>query len=48
MRIATWNVNSAKQRLPRLWVELLGGELGERGYELAAQPAVGGYSASVC
>jgi len=59
MRIATWNVNSAKQRLPRLlaWldersldvvclketrladealVELLGGELAERGYELAA------------
>jgi exodeoxyribonuclease-3 len=58
VRIATWNVNSAKQRLPRLlpWLdqrrpdvvclqetkladaafaELLGGELGARGYEFA-------------
>ena len=58
MRIATWNVNSIKQRVPRLlpWLderqpdvvclqetkladaallELLGQELGERGYELA-------------
>ncbi|HEV7753923.1 MAG TPA: exodeoxyribonuclease III [Baekduia sp.] len=58
MRIATWNVNSAKQRVPRLlpWLderrpdvlclqetkladdaftELLGGELAERGYEVA-------------
>jgi exodeoxyribonuclease III len=58
MRIATWNVNSVKQRLPRLlkWLderepdvvclqetkladiaffELLGDEVGERGYELA-------------
>ena len=58
MRIATWNVNSVKQRLPRLlpWLderapdvvclqetkltdeaftELLGEELGERGYEVA-------------
>ena len=59
MRVATWNVNSVKQRLPRLlaWLderrpdvvclqetkladeafgELLGAELGERGYEFAA------------
>jgi exodeoxyribonuclease III len=59
MRIATWNVNSLKQRMPRLlpWLderrpdvvclqetkladdalrELLGDELGERGYEVAA------------
>ena len=59
MRIATWNVNSVKQRLPRLlpWLderqpdvvclqetkladdavaELLGDELAERGYEVAA------------
>ena len=59
MRIATWNVNSAKQRLPRLllWLDerqpdvvclqetkldddafrdLLGGELAERDYEVAA------------
>ena len=59
MRIATWNVNSVKQRLPRLlpWLddrrpdvvclqetkltddafnELLGGELDERGYAVAA------------
>src|SRR5215208_2589473 len=59
MRIATWNVNSVKQRLPRLlpWLderrpdviclqetkltddafdELLGRELAERGYEVAA------------
>ena len=59
MRIATWNVNSLKQRLPRLlpWLdqrqpdvvclqetkladdafdELLGDELSERGYEVAA------------
>jgi exodeoxyribonuclease-3 len=58
VRIATWNVNSAKQRVPRLlpWLderrpdvlclqetkladdaftELLGGELAERGYEVA-------------
>jgi exodeoxyribonuclease III len=58
MRVATWNVNSVKQRLPRLlpWLderqpdvvclqetkladiafyELLGDEVGERGYELA-------------
>jgi exodeoxyribonuclease III len=59
VRIATWNVNSVKQRMPRLlpWLdqrrpdvvclqetkladdalaELLGDELGERGYEVAA------------
>lgn len=59
MRVATWNVNSVKQRLPRLlsWLDerrpdvvclqetkladeafgdLLGAELGERGYEFAA------------
>ena len=59
MRIATWNVNSVKQRLPRLlpWLDerrpdvvclqetkladealtqLLGAELADRGYELAA------------
>src|SRR3954469_25221570 len=59
MRIATWNVNSVKQRLPRLlpWLderrpdvvclqetkladeafaELLGSELADRGYEVAA------------
>jgi exodeoxyribonuclease-3 len=59
VRIATWNVNSVKQRMPRLlpwlderrpdvlclqetkladdaFVELLGGELGERGYAVAA------------
>jgi len=59
MRIATWNVNSVKQRLPRLlpWLDerrpdvvclqetkladealtqLLGAELSDRGYELAA------------
>ena len=59
MRLATWNVNSIKQRVPRLlpWLderrpdvvclqetklsddaftELLGGELAERGYEVAA------------
>ena len=59
MRIATWNVNSIKQRMPRFlpWLdqrqpdvvclqetkladdkfaELLGGELGERGYAVAA------------
>jgi exodeoxyribonuclease-3 len=59
MRIATWNVNSVKQRVPRLlpWLdqrrpdvvclqetkladdkfaELLGAELAERGYEVAA------------
>ncbi len=59
MRVATWNVNSVKQRVPRLlpWLderapdvvclqetkmadeafaELLGGPLGERGYEVAA------------
>ncbi len=59
MRIATWNVNSVKQRVPRLlpWLdqrrpdvvclqetkladdafnELLGGELADRGYEVAA------------
>ena len=59
MRIATWNVNSAKQRLPRLlaWLDerqpdvvclqetkladdafaaLLGEELADRGYEVAA------------
>jgi exodeoxyribonuclease-3 len=59
MRIATWNVNSVKQRVPRLlpWLderqpdvvclqetkladdafsELLGAELSERGYEIAA------------
>jgi exodeoxyribonuclease-3 len=59
VRIATWNVNSIKQRVPRLlpWLDerlpdvvalqetkltddalagLLGGELGERGYEIAA------------
>ena len=59
VRIATWNVNSVKQRLPRLlpWLderrpdvvclqetkladdafaELLGDELAERGYEVAA------------
>ena len=58
MRIATWNVNSVKQRVPRLlpWLDerrpdvvclqetkltddafrdLLGGELGDRGYEIA-------------
>src|SRR6185312_1960985 len=58
MRIATWNVNSVKQRVPRLlpwlderkpdvvclqetkladeaFVELLGAELTQRGYELA-------------
>ena len=58
VRIATWNVNSVKQRLPRLlpwlderrpdvvclqetkladdrFVELLGGELADRGYEVA-------------
>ena len=58
MRIATWNVNSVKQRVPRLlpWLdqrrpdvvclqetklanaafdELLGDELGDRGYEVA-------------
>src|ERR1700687_5206395 len=58
MRIATWDVNSIKQRLPRLlpwldqrqpdvvclqetkladaaFVELLGDELAERGYEVA-------------
>jgi exodeoxyribonuclease-3 len=58
MRIATWNVNSAKQRLPRLlawlderqpdvvclqetkladdaFLDLLGGELAGRGYEIA-------------
>ena len=58
MRIATWNVNSVKQRVPRLlpWLDqrqpdvvclqetkladgaftdLLGGELGRRGYEVA-------------
>jgi exodeoxyribonuclease-3 len=58
VRIATWNVNSAKQRIPRLlpwldqrqpdvvclqetkladdaFVELLGGELSGRGYEIA-------------
>jgi exodeoxyribonuclease III len=58
VRVATWNVNSVKQRLPRLlpWIderepdvvclqetkladaafeELLGGELRERGYEVA-------------
>jgi exodeoxyribonuclease-3 len=58
MRVATWNVNSVKQRLPRLlpWLderrpdivclqetkladagftELLGDELGQRGYEVA-------------
>lgn len=58
MRLATWNVNSAKQRVPRLvpwlderqpdvvclqetklteeaFVELLGGALAERGYEVA-------------
>ncbi|HWC07540.1 MAG TPA: exodeoxyribonuclease III [Solirubrobacterales bacterium] len=58
MRVATWNVNSVKQRLPRLlpWLDerkpdvvclqetkladdafrdLLGDELGERGYEVA-------------
>ena len=67
MRIATWNVNSVKQRVPRLlpWLderrpdvvclqetkleddkltELLGDELGARGYELAAygEPAWNG------
>ncbi len=59
MRVATWNVNSVKQRLPRLlpWLderqpdvvclqetkladdafhELVGGELADRGYEVAA------------
>src|SRR4051794_32563628 len=59
MRIATWNVNSLKQRLPRLlpWLDqrqpdvlclqetkladdafaqLLGDELADRGYEVAA------------
>src|SRR5918997_2445478 len=59
MRIATWNVNSVKQRVPRLlpWLDerspdvvclqetkladdafrdLLGAELEERGYEIAA------------
>src|SRR5919112_5168673 len=59
VRIATWNVNSVKQRLPRLlpWLdqrrpdvvclqetkladaafaELLGSELADRGYEVAA------------
>jgi exodeoxyribonuclease III len=59
VRIATWNVNSVKQRVPRLlpWLDerqpdvvclqetkladeaftkLLGAELGERGYEIAA------------
>src|SRR5881392_1993879 len=59
VRLATWNVNSAKQRVPRLlpWLdqrrpdvvclqetkladdafrELLGDELAERGYEVAA------------
>jgi exodeoxyribonuclease III len=59
MRLATWNVNSVKQRLPRLlpWIdqrrpevlclqetkltddafeELLGAELSDRGYEVAA------------
>jgi exodeoxyribonuclease-3 len=58
VRIATWNVNSVKQRVPRLlpwlderrpdvvclqetkladdrFVELLGGELADRGYEIA-------------
>ena len=58
VRIATWNVNSVKQRIPRLlpwlderrpdvvclqetkladdrFVELLGGELADRGYEIA-------------
>src|SRR5687767_14747793 len=67
VRIATWNVNSVKQRLPRLlpWLderrpdvvclqetkladdafaELLGKELAERGYEVAAhgEPAWNG------
>jgi len=67
VRIATWNVNSVKQRVPRLlpWLderrpdvvclqetkleddkltELLGDELGARGYELAAygEPAWNG------
>ena len=67
MRIATWNVNSVKQRVPRLlpWLdqrrpdvvclqetkltdaafaELLGKELAERGYEVAAhgEPAWNG------
>ena len=59
MRIATWNVNSLKQRMPRLlpWLderrpdvvclqetkladdaftELLGDELADRGFEIAA------------
>jgi exodeoxyribonuclease III len=58
VRIATWNVNSVRQRVPRLlpwldqrqpdvaclqetkladatFLELLGGELGDRGYEIA-------------
>ena len=58
VRIATWNVNSVKQRVPRLlpwlderrpdvvclqetkladdrFVELLGGDLADRGYEIA-------------
>ena len=62
MRIATWNVNSLKQRVPRLlpWLderrpdvvclqetkiaddalaELLGDELSNRGYEIAARRA---------
>src|SRR4051812_33307874 len=67
MRIATWNVNSVKQRVPRFlpWLDerrpdvvclqetkladdafaaLLGGELAERGYEVAAhgEPAWNG------
>ncbi len=63
MRVATWNVNSAKQRLPRLlpWLDerrpdvvclqetkladdafaqALGGQLAERGYEVAAHGEV--------
>jgi exodeoxyribonuclease III len=67
MRIATWNVNSVKQRVPRLlpWLDerkpdvvalqetkladdaftaLLGSELADRGYEVAAhgEPAWNG------
>ena len=67
MRIATWNVNSIKQRMPRLlpWLDerrpdvvclqetkladaaltaLLGSELADRGYEVAAhgEPAWNG------
>ena len=69
MRVATWNVNSLKQRLPRLlpWLDerqpdvvclqetkladdalaaLLGDQLRERGYEIAANGMVGNWSSA--